>query len=137
MDWIYWLLAFIGHLGLWCSIFNRIHATAYPRKVRKASEKLILALVGFPLLWVLALMMLRRTTAWEEFVMFPVTWIYLYGCVLLGVFLYRSLDLAKAHVAIASGRYRNQSPTDQRGGRIKATDLRRFDIAIAGYAAFQ
>ncbi len=33
----------IGHLAVWCMIFNQIHATLCPRSARKGSELLTLA----------------------------------------------------------------------------------------------
>jgi hypothetical protein len=49
MDWFYWPLALIGHIGLWCVIFNRTHATAWPRAWRKLIEKAIILVVLLPI----------------------------------------------------------------------------------------
>ena len=43
----------IGHLGIWCVVFNRIHATSLPRKTRKRTEKVIVPLVVLPIAYVL------------------------------------------------------------------------------------
>ena len=51
---VLWLLCFVGHLGIWCVVFNRIHATALPRKFRKQSEKVIVPIVVLPVVYVLA-----------------------------------------------------------------------------------
>ncbi|MEZ6094859.1 MAG: metallophosphoesterase [Pirellulaceae bacterium] len=51
---VFWILVLVGHLGIWCLIFNRSHATAWPRFWRKLIEKAIILLVltpfvGYPL----------------------------------------------------------------------------------------
>ena len=47
------ILAAIGHLGIWVVAFNQIQATAWPRFLRKGSEKLIVLIVlGLPI-WIL------------------------------------------------------------------------------------
>ncbi len=45
MDFVWWAVAGIGHLGVCAVAFNQIHATSYPRHVRKISER-ILALIA-------------------------------------------------------------------------------------------
>ena len=52
MDGLKWILVLIGHTGFWCLVFNHIHASAIPRRQRKLTEKMILALVVVPTLWV-------------------------------------------------------------------------------------
>ena len=47
-----WLLCLIGHLGIWCVVFNRIHATSLPRKFRKQTEKVIVPIVVLPVAYV-------------------------------------------------------------------------------------
>ena len=49
MDFVLWVVISVGHLAIWCVIFNRIHATSFPRKVRKLAEKIIIlsVLAGF------------------------------------------------------------------------------------------
>ena len=86
MDWILWSICLIGHTGFWCVIFNRIHATAYPRKIRKASEKIALLAVGLPILWVATIMVLEGGRSFQSFTVFTVTWLYLYASVLLGCY---------------------------------------------------
>lgn len=51
IDVFLWILSLVGHLGLCCFLFNRIHATALPRSTRKSTEKLILLMAGLPLLY--------------------------------------------------------------------------------------
>ena len=51
MEWIILILGTIGHVGLWCVVFNRVHATAFPRNFRKFSEKAILVIVFAPMFW--------------------------------------------------------------------------------------
>ena len=48
-----WMLCLVGHLGIWCVVFNRIHATALPRKFRKQTEKVIVPIVVLPIAYVL------------------------------------------------------------------------------------
>jgi uncharacterized protein len=52
MDWIFWLPTLTGHIGIWCAVFNRTHATAWPRPWRKLIELAIVAVVGIPILLV-------------------------------------------------------------------------------------
>lgn len=52
MQFFLWFALAAGHIGLWCAIFNRTHATACPRGWRKIIEKMIILLTGLPLLLV-------------------------------------------------------------------------------------
>ena len=52
LDWLKWIFALIGHIGLWCAVFNQIHATAFPRRHRKISELVIYNIILWPMLWV-------------------------------------------------------------------------------------
>ena len=61
-----WLLCLIGHLGIWCVVFNRVHATALPRKFRKQSEKVIVPIVVLPFLYVVVGMCLRLDTDFDS-----------------------------------------------------------------------
>jgi hypothetical protein len=54
MNWILWFFGWIGHVGIWATIFNQLHATAIPKRSRKLSEKAILAIVFLPILFGLA-----------------------------------------------------------------------------------
>ena len=45
MTLLIWILFAVGHLALWCIIFNRIHATRWVRQTRKIYEKTIIAAV--------------------------------------------------------------------------------------------
>lgn len=44
-----WIAVLIGHIGLWCFIFNRTHATAWPRTWRKLIEKAVILIVFLPI----------------------------------------------------------------------------------------
>ena len=79
-----WVLALIGHVGLWCVVFNRIHATALPRRIRKQTEKIIVPIVVFPVLLVCANMAFWYAFKFES--NYLLIRIYLFGCVGLGVF---------------------------------------------------
>lgn len=87
MNLIYWIIFLIGHLGLWCVVFNRIHATAFPRKARKLSEKAVVLAVALPIFWIGIVMFLQRDFAFGSFTKYAIAWLYLYGCMLLGCFL--------------------------------------------------
>ena len=41
MDFLLWLMVGIGQLGISAVSFNQLHATSWPRSIRKASEKVI------------------------------------------------------------------------------------------------
>ena len=86
MEWIKWIMGLIGHIGLWCVVFNRIHATAWPRSTRKITEKAILLAVAVPLVWIASLLLLKRSLGFDTLTNFPLTFFYFYVCVLLGVF---------------------------------------------------
>lgn len=46
------IIALLGHIGVWCTIFNLVHATAWPRPVRKSLEAIIylsVAVIGITL----------------------------------------------------------------------------------------
>lgn len=81
---IAWLLCFVGHVGLWCVAFNRIHATALPRRFRKQTEKIIIPIVAIPILYVIA-----KFVFWFQ-VEFSSTYllvrIYMWTCFGLGIF---------------------------------------------------
>jgi len=53
MNPILWIIAFIGHLGSWCVVYNRTHATSWPRKTRKRCEKFVIAAVALVFIWFL------------------------------------------------------------------------------------
>ncbi len=40
-DLIMFLLSVGGHTGIWCAAFNQVHATRFPRWIRKIAEKLV------------------------------------------------------------------------------------------------
>ena len=86
MDWILWLLGGIGHIGFWCVVFNRIHATAWPRPSRKATEKGIILAVVLPLAWVVSILVKAQSFATGILSKYPLTQAYFYACVLLGCF---------------------------------------------------
>lgn len=86
MDWILWSICLIGHTGFWCVIFNRIHATAYPRKIRKASEKIAILAVGLPIVWIATIMIWQGERSFQSFTVYTITWLYLYASLLLGCY---------------------------------------------------
>ncbi len=55
MEWIKWIFAFIGHLGIWCVAYNLTHSTGLPRAFRKTVEKIIFLLVVLPLAYLVAI----------------------------------------------------------------------------------
>ena len=84
---IKWSFSFLGHLAIWCVIYNHVHATAFPRKWRKGSEKLVLVFVLVPALWVLYHLVQMRTIEFHRFaeVSESAYW-YGYACILIGIF---------------------------------------------------
>jgi len=62
-DILSWSLIIIGHLGLWCSIYNCVHATAWTRTQRKLSEKVIFLIILLPMVWVLTILIGKWTTS--------------------------------------------------------------------------
>ena len=80
------MMGFIGHIGLWCVLFNRIHATAWPRPTRKFSEKAIVIAVLFPFFWIFAALILQRDISFDVAFLESLTRFYFYACVLLGIF---------------------------------------------------
>ena len=70
---VLWLLCFVGHLGIWCVVFNRVHATALPRKFRKQSEKIIVPIVVLPFLYMVVGMCLWFDTTFDSnFILFKI-----------------------------------------------------------------
>ena len=63
---VLWLLCFVGHLGIWCVVFNRVHATALPRKFRKQSEKVIVPIVVLPFCYMVVGMCLWFDTTFDS-----------------------------------------------------------------------
>jgi len=96
MDLFRWTLVIIGHIGLWCSIFNLIHSTSLPRIFRKRSERAILLAITAPILFFLAIMILRNTWSFDEISRIRFAGMFLYAMVGFGAFfmvtwLYRKL----------------------------------------------
>ncbi len=60
-----WIAAGVGHLALWCWIFNRTHATSFPRFWRKLIEKLIILVVVALPAFALWMILRRGTVLWE------------------------------------------------------------------------
>ena len=86
MDWIIWMMAIIGHIGIWCVVFNQVHATAWPRPTRKSSEKFILFAVAAPLLVVAIFAIARQTIGFAEILTVSLFYWYAMICVVLACF---------------------------------------------------
>ena len=87
MDLLLWILTFIGHLGSWCVVYNRTHATSWPRKVRKRCEKAVIVAVLFPLLWFVGRMLLEGSFSFERFSSTrSLQWLYLFFSACMGAF---------------------------------------------------
>lgn len=110
MDLLLWSLTFIGHLGSWCVIYNRTHATSWPRKVRKRCEKAVIVAVLFPLLWFAVSMLLAGSFSFERFSSDGgLQWLYLFLTACMGGFflcrwLWRKLSAAPPAVRTQSQR---------------------------------
>jgi predicted MPP superfamily phosphohydrolase len=90
MDWVKWIICLIGHLGIWCVAFNRIHATALPRKFRKQSEKVVIPIVLVPIGYVFFRMLYWGRFDFDSFCDFRISWFYQFACLVVGVyFLFR------------------------------------------------
>ncbi len=50
------LIVLLGHLAIWCTVYNQLHATAWPRPSRKLLEKIIYALI-----LAIAFLLIRQT----------------------------------------------------------------------------
>lgn len=88
LNFIYWILTFIGHVGLWCMLYNRVHATSWPRKVRKRSEKIFVAATLLIFIW-FCIALLRHQTIdfWQIAGKSYVETAYLFLTIGLGIFL--------------------------------------------------
>lgn len=49
MQLLLWMMVTAGHIGWWCAVFNRTHATAWPRGWRKLIEYAAIVVTGAPL----------------------------------------------------------------------------------------
>ena len=87
MEWIILTFGAIGHIGLWCGVFNRLHATAFPRKFRKFSEKAILTIVFTPMAWIFYLILRSPANLFAILISLPVLNLYYFGSVGLGCLL--------------------------------------------------
>lgn len=87
MDYVLWAVMLVGHLAIWCVIFNRIHATAFPRHIRKLAEKFIILAVLVGLLWFACLAIFNQTMSIEAIVKnIFVSRVYLLATFLAGVY---------------------------------------------------
>jgi len=86
MNLILWLVAFIGHLGSWCIVYNRTHATRWPRKIRKLCEKLVIIAVLIPIIWFAVAMLRQRTFSFSGIAASKLESLYLYLAVGIGIF---------------------------------------------------
>lgn len=87
MDFVLWVVISVGHLAVWCVIFNRVHATSFPRRVRKRAEKIIIlgVLAGFA--WFLGMVISNGTISVAEICRASLlSRVYLITCLLVGVF---------------------------------------------------
>jgi predicted MPP superfamily phosphohydrolase len=91
MHWlnvIYWILSFIGHVGLWCMLYNHTHATSWPRIVRKRCEKFIIVATAAIFVWFCIWLIRHRTIDfWERELKSFVECGYLFMTMAMGIFL--------------------------------------------------
>lgn len=88
MDLLRWTFALIGHIGVWCFIFNWTHSTALPRIFRKRTEKGIVFAVGAPILFFLASILWKQDTAFSTHSENAIPKYFLYACIALGIFFF-------------------------------------------------
>ncbi len=87
MNSILWLIAFIGHLGSWCVVYNRTHATNWPRKTRKRCEKCVIAAILLLFFWFVGRAIGQKTVSfWEISAGSKFDWLYLFLVMGLGFF---------------------------------------------------
>ena len=65
VDILTWFLIIVGHLAIWCSVYNLIHATSWPRSLRKGSEKVIFLSILLPMVWVLTILIGSWSTSFH------------------------------------------------------------------------
>ena len=81
-----WMLAFVGHIGVWCVAFNRTHATALPRRARKWIEKVVILMVVLPLIGIVWTLVgsgdysLFGNSLWDTS---PLSFGYCLGCLII------------------------------------------------------
>ena len=85
MQWLKWILVLIGHTGIWCIVFNHIHASSFPRRQRKLTELLILFVVVVPVLLVAAKLLFDFSLQMAGFTLW-LKW-YFYTAMVFGFFL--------------------------------------------------
>jgi len=86
MDFVFWAIIFVGHLAIWCVIFNRIHATSFARHVRKRAEKLIILAVLAGFAWFGGMVISNGTIAFSTVASgFHLNRFYLMACLVVGV----------------------------------------------------
>ena len=87
MAWMLFPVVILGHIGIWCAVYNQTHATAMPRKTRKAIEKLVVLF----LIVVFGLMVYRRVRGFgfdaEAWAHVPALFAYEICCLAAGAFL--------------------------------------------------
>ena len=87
MNPILWASAFIGHLGSWCVVYNRTHATSWPRKTRKRCEKFIIAAVLLLFFWFVGRVVgLQTFSFWDISASSSLEWAYLFLMAGLGTY---------------------------------------------------
>jgi predicted MPP superfamily phosphohydrolase len=87
MNLILWIFAFIGHLGGWCVIYNRTHATNWPRKRRKRIERFVIVAVILGYAWFFARCVGLWTISIRSVAACSILeWLYLFSVTGMGIF---------------------------------------------------
>ena len=87
MNLILWIIAFIGHLGSWCVVYNRTHATNWRRKIRKRCEKLVIVAVLLPVFWFGTKLFRQGTLSFNDIAFgSKLEWLFLFLAVGMGIF---------------------------------------------------
>ena len=87
MDFVWWLVVGLGHLGICVVIFNQIHSTSLPRLWRKRTEKILAAITatfGLYLLW--QVVSLATIRFWPVVANNSFNRVYLHACIVSGCF---------------------------------------------------
>lgn len=86
MNLILWLVAFIGHLGSWCVVYNRTHATSWRRITRKRCEKLVIVAVLLPMFWFSTKLIRQGSISFHDVATGKLEALYLFLSIGMGIF---------------------------------------------------
>ena len=87
LDWLLFLVVVIGHGGFFCAVYNRLHATAWPRPLRKRIELLLVLVAAAILVGLLvSAYRIRSVLSPDQFQIAWFVYVYQVVCLLIGIF---------------------------------------------------